>query len=220
MPPNQPMEKTGAVILAAGGSSRLGQPKQFLLHHGQTLLERSVDAAADCFPTVVVAGRDASRVKELLRNHQVDIVENAEWERGIGTSIRAGLTRLMELAPDLEAAVILLCDQPHITAALVRKILTTRTSEQKSIVACHYADAPGVPALFARSIFPQLLSLADRHGAKAILSEKTNDSSTIAFPEGAIDIDTPAEKEIYLAPKVSSKPRAVFPSNDLRKPPR
>jgi len=192
------VEKTGAVILAAGGSSRLGQPKQFLLHGGQTLLARTVNAAAGCAPVVVVAGRNAQQVEEELQNRQVWVVHHEEWERGIGTSIRVGVARALEIAPDLDSLIVLVCDQPHVTSTLVTSLREMREQERKPIVTCVYAGSVGVPALFARSLFPELQSLGDTDGAKGIILRSAADVSQVAFPEGAIDIDTPADSLRYL----------------------
>jgi molybdenum cofactor cytidylyltransferase len=192
------MEKTGAVILAAGGSSRLGAPKQFLVYRGKTLLVRAVEAAAKCSPVVVVTGRDTVRSEKELADYDVTLVRNAQWERGIGSSIRLGVLYALEIAPDLDSLVILVCDQLQVTADLVKLLREIRESERKPMVACHYAGGRGVPALFARSLFPRLKDLPDESGAKLILAEATDDVSTIPFPEGALDIDTPADVQAHL----------------------
>lgn len=193
------MEKTGAVILAAGGSSRLGTPKQFLLHHGKTLLRRTVDAARECSPVVVVTGRDTVRAEKELADHDVTLVRNAQWERGIGSSIRLGLLYALEIAPDLDSLVLLVCDQIQVTADLVKLLREIREAERKPMVACHYAGGPGVPALFARPLFARLKDLPDESGAKGILAEAASeDLATIPFPEGTLDIDTPADVQAHL----------------------
>jgi molybdenum cofactor cytidylyltransferase len=192
------MEKTAAVILAAGGSSRLGEPKQFLLHQGQTLLSRAVGAAAECSPVVVVAGRDGRQVEETLRGETVFVLHHEHWPRGIGSSIRAGVTRALELSPDLDSIVLLVCDQIHVTADLVTRMRQMREEEQKPIVACSYAENVGVPALFARVFFPKLQTLEDAKGAKEIISQSEDLVSRIAFPDGFIDIDTAADVLRYL----------------------
>jgi molybdenum cofactor cytidylyltransferase len=192
------MEKTGAVILAAGGSSRLGKPKQFLIHRGQTLLSRAVGAAAECSPVVVVAGRDGRRVEEELRSRTVFVVHHEHWQCGIGGSICAGVTRALEISPDLDSIVLLVCDQIHVTADLVMRMRQMREEEQKPIVACCYAEIAGVPALFARALFPKLQTLGDANGAKEIISQGGELVSRVPFPHGAIDIDSSADAFKYL----------------------
>jgi len=192
------VEKTGAVILAAGGSSRLGMPKQFLTYRGETLLARAVEAAAGCSPVVVVTGRDTVRSEKELADHKVTLVRNVEWERGIGSSIRLGVLYALEIAPDLDSLVILLCDQIQVTAELVQLLREIREAERKPMVACHYAGSAGVPALFARSLFSELTSLPDESGAKTILMQAPDDVATIPFPEGMVDIDTPSDARAHL----------------------
>lgn len=186
-------ERTGAIILAAGGSTRLGRPKQFLTFAGRTLLARSVEAAAGCSPIIVVTGRDGSRVEEALHDHAIRIVHNARWKSGIGSSIRAGLERVLELAPGLEALVILVCDQPYVTAETVTALRIARAKEQTPIVACAYGGGAGVPALFTRPLFSALRSLGDDSGAKEIIRSRGYPVATVPFPEGVCDIDTEAD---------------------------
>src|SRR6187402_3881873 len=99
------MEKTGAVILAAGGSTRLGRPKQLLIFQGKTLVERAVEAAAGCSPAVVVAGSQSAEIAERLRGQNVEVIHHAEWARGIGSSIRLGVARTLAIAPALDSLV-------------------------------------------------------------------------------------------------------------------
>ncbi|HSI10639.1 MAG TPA: nucleotidyltransferase family protein [Chthoniobacter sp.] len=192
------MEKTGAVILAAGGSSRLGTPKQFLEYGGKTLVARAAEAATGCSPVVVVTGRETVRVEKELADYDVTLVRNIQWERGIGSSIRLGVLYALQIAPDLDSLIILVCDQLQVTSELVKLLREVREAERKPMVACHYAGSPGVPALFARSLFPRLQDLPDESGAKGILTEAPDDVSMIAFPEGTQDIDTPADVQAHL----------------------
>jgi molybdenum cofactor cytidylyltransferase len=194
------MARIGAVILAAGGSTRLGRPKQFLIHRGQTLLRRAVDAAAGFAPIIVVAGRDFHRVETELQTARVDLVHHAQWERGLGSSIRAGVTRILELVPGLDSLFILVCDQPYVTTEVLASLQTVREREGKAVAACSYAGSFGVPALFFRTLFPDLLALPDGRGAKHVITKQGDDVSPLAFPEGVIDIDTETEAISHLAP--------------------
>jgi molybdenum cofactor cytidylyltransferase len=182
----------GAVILAAGGSSRLGQPKQLLSLHGKTLVRSVIDAAreAGCSAIVVVIGNNGEKLHRELANANVIEVRNANWHRGIGSSIRSGVRALRDHAPDVEATFLLACDQPAVNARLIEDMIATHVTTKKDIVASSYADTVGVPALFDRSLFEDLLSLGDEAGAKSIILENHQRVAEFAFPEGMIDIDT------------------------------
>ena len=183
---------TGAVILAAGGSSRFGQSKQLLPFRGKTLLRTIINAAceAGCSPVVVVIGSNDEKIHPELAHAKVIEVRNANWQRGIGSSIRSGVQALIDYAPDVAAILLLVCDQPAVNARVIQNLIATRETTKKEIVASSYADTVGVPALFDRSLFERLLSLGDEAGAKSIILQNLDRVAQFAFPEGAIDIDT------------------------------
>src|SRR6266403_5123134 len=188
------MPNIGAVILAAGKSSRLGQPKQLLQFRGQTLVRRIVDAArgAGCSPIVVVIGSDKDKVARELERTNAVIVENVNWSDGIGTSLRSGVQRSLDVAPNVEAIVLLVCDQPLVDSHTIEQLIALGEKTKKAIVASSYAGTLGVPALFDRSCVEELLALDDGSGAKPIIL--SNHERVAEFPcsEGQIDIDTAA----------------------------
>lgn len=202
------MPDVGAVVLAAGGSSRLGQPKQLLTFGGEMLVRRAVRAAAEagCDPVIVVVGGtgDAVRAELDIRESRISfssalgnaaqilVVENADWRNGVGTSIRRGLE---ELAGKVEAVVLLTCDQPFVDASIIGRLIAAREKTGRPIAACRYANTLGVPALFDRSCFEALLGLPDASGAKPLIEARREDAASIAFQDGAIDIDTPEDFE-------------------------
>jgi molybdenum cofactor cytidylyltransferase len=185
-------KRIGAVILAAGGSSRFGQFKQLIPFRGKSLVRRIVDAAceAGCAPVVVVIASEDGKLHRELDRAGVGIVQNHQWERGIGSSIRCGIQCLINSSPDVEASVLLVCDQPAVDARLIQRLIGLRETTDKTIVASSYADTLGVPALFSRSVFQELLSLDDDAGAKSIVLRSRERVALLPFPEGAIDIDT------------------------------
>ncbi|HEX4708604.1 MAG TPA: nucleotidyltransferase family protein, partial [Candidatus Udaeobacter sp.] len=160
-----------SVILAAGESSRLGQPKQLLEFRGKTLVRRAVEAAieANCSPVIVVTGDAHAEVKNALAAANTILVQNSQWTQGVGTSIRVGIQHLIDNAPGVDAAVLLVCDQPFVDCDLVRGLIAMHSETGKPIVASAYADTLGVPALFDRSIFQELLRLDGHLGAKTII---------------------------------------------------
>ncbi len=183
--------RVAALVLAAGGSARLGQPKQLLPYDGSTLVRRAAEAAlaAGCSPVLVVLGRERAAVAAALADLPIDLVPNELWERGIGSSIRAGLAAL----PKVDAVVILTCDQPAVTVDVLDRLLAAHAQRKNPIVASAYADTLGTPALFAQKFFAALRALPDAEGAKTIITTHLAEVQPVAFPEGAIDIDTPED---------------------------
>jgi molybdenum cofactor cytidylyltransferase len=191
------MSNVGAIILAAGGSSRFGQPKQLLMFQGESLIRRAVRAAekGGCGRIVVVAGEQRDLIESELQETTAFVIHNPQWGRGLGTSIDAGLQHLLSAHPKVDAAVVLACDQPFVDARTISALITMRKDSGKPIVASRYANTLGIPALFDRSCFPALLALPDDCGAKAIIESRGRDVAEISFEQGAIDIDTPADFE-------------------------
>jgi molybdenum cofactor cytidylyltransferase len=186
------MQNIGAVILAAGGSSRLGQPKQLLPFRGKTLVRTIIDAAceAGCLPVVVVIGSNGETIHPEVAHANVFEARNTNWRSGIGSSIRSGVQALISHAPDVEAILLLVCDQPAVNVPFIERLIATRETTKKDVIASSYADTVGVPALFNRSLFKELLSLDAETGAKSIILQNPARVARLAFPEGAADIDT------------------------------
>lgn len=191
------MRSVGAVILAAGGSSRLGQPKQLLSFQSESLLRRAVRSAleAGCACVTVVAGADRDRIEIELCGTPAVVVENVVWQRGLGTSVRCGLRHLLSLRPEIDAVVLLACDQPFLEASVIASLITQQENSGKAIVASSYASTLGIPALFHRSCFEALLALPDDSGAKMMIESRSADVAQIDFEKGAVDIDTPGDLE-------------------------
>ncbi len=185
------MRDIGALILAAGRSARFGRAKQFLVFERETLLRRVAKGAcaAGCGQVVVVTGDAVEQVRAELHDLPVHIVQNQDWQRGLGTSIKCGVAQLRNLRHDLHAIVILACDQPFVSSETIKNLLATNAP----IVASAYAGTVGIPALFESRHFDALAALPDDCGAKALIIACSEDVVLLPFPEGAIDIDTPAD---------------------------
>ena len=181
----------GAIVLAAGASSRFGQPKQLLQFEGKSLVRRIVEAAshANCSPVIVVTGHAGAEVKRDLDRTNAILVENSHWKTGIGTSIRSGLRYVIDNAPDADAALLLVCDQPFVDRDVLSSLIALHSETGKSIVASRYAHTLGVPALFHQSIFPELLRLSGNAGAKSIILSNRERVAEFPFPRGKIDLD-------------------------------
>ena len=188
--------KTSVIILAAGGSSRMGRPKQLLAYGGQTLVRHAAKAALEsvCDRVVVVIGSRTDQVRRELDDLPVEAVENRSWQSGMSSSIRAGLEALTS-TNDVDAVVIMLCDQPFVSADVLNQLVTTHRHTGKSIIASTYGTTRGVPALFSRTLFTELMSLTADEGARRIIAAHPEDVATVSFPQGAVDIDTPHDLE-------------------------
>jgi molybdenum cofactor cytidylyltransferase len=206
-----PQFQIAAVILAAGESSRLGQPKQLIQFRGKTLVRRMVDAASEagCRPILVVLGSNklVQGISSELKKTGATIVANPNWKCGIGTSIRAGIQNLLEIAPEVEATVLLTCDQLFVDRAVIDGLITLHHQTRKPIVAASYAGTLGVPALFDRSRLPELLGLDDSAGAKSIILSNRDQVAEFPFPEGGIDIDTAEDRERFCSGNKENKGR-------------
>jgi molybdenum cofactor cytidylyltransferase len=180
------------LLLAAGGSSRMGTCKQLLNYKGHSLLRHTAEIAVSsrASMTIVVLGAHAIRLKEELAGLPLEFAENGLWQEGIGSSIQAGVSALPST---VAGVIIMLCDQPLVSRELLNTIIGAYRSSGKGIVASEYAGTQGVPALFDRSFFPALLSLNGNTGAKSLITGSPGDVHGIPFPEGSIDIDTPAD---------------------------
>jgi molybdenum cofactor cytidylyltransferase len=183
-----------AILLAAGSSSRLGQPKQLVIYEGQSLLRRtaSLAIASGASPVIVVLGNSAPRLRPELTDLPVTIVENPDWPSGMASSLHCGLRQLLRQAPETPAALLLVSDQPHLHAAHLRR-LWQQYEESNQVVAARYEDMlPGVPAIFPARCFPQLAALQGDQGARALLRQlPPSQLQTIPMPEAVADLDTP-----------------------------
>ncbi|TXK37009.1 nucleotidyltransferase family protein [Pontibacter qinzhouensis] len=186
---------TGLILLAAGASTRLGKPKQKLLFEGRTLIYRAAESAvaSGCEPVVVVLGAYAEVIAEELLPLKVELALNSEWEAGMGASIRCGLSKLLAVAPAVEACLLMVCDQPFVDVQLLQKLLQARAATGKGIAACTYQNTLGTPAVFGKTYFTDLLGLEGQQGARRLLQQHLHDVEAVPFPEGAIDVDTAAD---------------------------
>lgn len=188
------MADIAIVILAAGASTRLAVAKQLLTFRGRSLLRQAAEEAlaAGGHPVLVVLGAHAARFHEEIGDLPVSVVVNARWSEGMGTSIRAGIEALTAAVDSHEvvAAVLTVCDQPFLSAALLRELITAHQRSGRALVATTYAGTRGVPALFSRSLFPELLALHGHEGARRVIQAHPDDTLVVPFPEGAFDIDT------------------------------
>ena len=183
------------MILAAGASSRLGSPKQLLFYKEQTLLQYSLQQAtgSQANAVVVVLGANAKKIAGEISAYSVLIKVNKGWEEGMASSIRTGLSSLLEQIPDLAAVIFMVCDQPYVTSALVDDLIEAGNKTNYQVVASRYENSVGIPALFKADMFEELLALKGEAGAKKIIQKNADQISYLDFEKGGIDIDTPED---------------------------
>lgn len=186
------MKRIAAVILAAGASTRMGLPKQLLPFRGRSLLRHAVQVAltSPCRPVLVIIGAEAHRMREELQGLDVLAAENASWREGIASSIRTAIEALVGLPEPPDAALFMLCDQPLVTSELLNCLVNTYQAGSHLAVGCDYGDTLGVPALFDRELFPELMNLRGNQGAKRVLQARAGRAAFVHFPDARIDIDT------------------------------
>ncbi len=192
----------GAVVLAAGASTRMGAPKQLLELDGRPLVVRAAEAAlaSPAWPVVVVLGAHAESIRPALARLPVLIADNPAWAEGMAASIRAGIATLRQFSRGLDAAVIALCDQPAFSAATIATLVAAQRATGRSIVAARYGGRHGAPALFLREHFPALGALTGEEGARALLNDGPARVAAVDLPELALDLDTPADVAAFARP--------------------
>jgi molybdenum cofactor cytidylyltransferase len=190
----------GTLILAAGSSSRMGRSKQLLEINGEPMLCRCLKIALTANPdnVVVVLGANEKPHREIIEKFPVKIISNHFWKTGMGSSIKTGLNYLIQSGVELDAVIILVCDQPSLSAEHLQRLTDTFTGTQKPIVASAYANSSGVPVLFGRTFFSNLLLLPDDQGAKKLVQQFPERVELVDFPEGAHDLDTEEDLQKYL----------------------
>jgi molybdenum cofactor cytidylyltransferase len=182
-----------AVVLAAGASQRLGQPKQLILWEGESLLRRSARFAleAGCFPVVAVLGFEAESIGAALAGLPIEAVVNPKWSSGMGSSLACGVAAARRARPEMDALLLLVCDQPRLTANHLRHLLARHAAGQAAITASAYAGRSGAPAVFASSLLSKLEQIEGDRGARDLILR--HGAQTVDWPDGACDIDLPED---------------------------
>lgn len=175
------MSGIAAVVLAAGGSSRLGYPKQLVRLGGETLLERAVRVASQASLSPIYGVISSDFVHEAAPGQMITVV-NREATEGIASSIRCGMRAIEEAAASLSGVIILGCDQPAVTVEHLQQLALGGPE----LLASAYAGKKGIPAYFPIGVLRKLLTLQGDTGAREFL--KT--ANAIDLPGGELDIDT------------------------------
>ena len=176
-----------AVVLAAGGSRRLGRAKQLVMYHGETLVQRTarIVRAAQVARVGIVLGARAEDVWSSVAALPVERIDNTAWEEGMASSLRVGAAWASHQGAS--ALLVCVCDQPQLTTDHLDALITSAGTTE--IIGSAYRGAIGVPAIFPESSFAALKAMTGDRGARALLV----DQRAIAWEPGAFDIDEPAD---------------------------
>ena len=192
--------KTGIILLAAGSSSRLGRSKQLIEIQGKTLIQKAIDEAkksqANCL--VLVLGANAELIQTGFDITSTPYIVNSDWQQGMSSSMQAGLGFLMEKEV-IDQVLLMLCDQPFVDASLLNQLINAKETSGKGIVAAAYSNTLGVPALFDRRYFEELLQLTGSEGAKKVIFNHQAEVHALDFPLGAVDLDTEEDVSQFLS---------------------
>jgi len=186
--------RIACIVLAAGGSRRLGAAKQLVRHRTRTLLAHALKAASTALPAsplIVVLGAEALRLRSVVRRAapRAVAVGNSRWSEGLATSLEAGLAA----APARTTAVlVMLVDQPNVNARALLRLLNAWRRRPGLPAAAQYEGHPGVPAVLPRRYFKAVRALRGDSGARALLRGASM-LTLVAMPEAGLDIDTPAD---------------------------
>jgi len=185
----QVLGRVGGVILAAGGSRRMGRPKLLQTWKGEPLLRYAVGAALDAglAPVVVVVGDEAESLRPVIADLPVKVVVNDGWDAGQSSSVRAGLR---VVRAQVEAAVFLLGDMPLVNSELVGALVRKHAETLASIVAPTAGGRRGNPVVFDRSTFDALSRIEGDRGGRAVFGQFEIEAVECE-PDAFFDLDTP-----------------------------
>jgi CTP:molybdopterin cytidylyltransferase MocA len=189
-----------AVVLAAGGSSRLGAPKQLIEFRGEALVRRAAHAASEAGAqcVVVVLGANAVEIAPVLAGlSRVAWVLNESWGDGLASSLAVGIREAQRVCPSCDAVLITTADQPLVGELVLAKMLDAFAGDAR-LVAAEYSGTIGVPAIIGSEHFEALLALEGDAGAGRWLRARASDVVRVPIPEAAVDIDTAEDRALLV----------------------
>lgn len=194
------MEKSkdlSVLILAAGSSKRLGEPKQLVKVADESLIQIAVKKALNFSKDVtVVLGHDAQNITKEISKYPISIVINPNYEKGMGNSIAFGISSIKKS----QKVLIMLCDQPLIPLAHYQALILKASKNTELIICSKYQGRFAVPSIFPKSYFKLLSNLEADHGAKKFLKNNPLDF-VVLDDELSIDIDTKEDVSILTSIK-------------------
>ncbi|HEX7802572.1 MAG TPA: nucleotidyltransferase family protein [Pseudoxanthomonas sp.] len=195
---NQTPHPHVAIVLAAGGSRRLGAPKQLLKRGGETLVHRAVRLAGATRPRrlLLVVGAYAEEMRAAVADLQVEILVNDGWQEGLASSLRVAVGALDESA----SALILGCDQPALEQSHLQRLLAGAPASVSGCAATLHGAVPGIPAVVSAAVLRGAHELHGDSGLRGSLQRLSSDSLyLLEAAELELDLDTPSEVEKAVA---------------------
>lgn len=184
------MQKTAILILAAGNSSRMGKTKQLLPYKNATLLEWAIEQAQKSVVKNVfcLLGANKEVIEKQLTSNIVEIIYNPNYKDGLSTSIVKGIEFLLNY--NFDSVLIMLADQPHVTSEYLNSLIEASKNNPSKLIASNYQGSVGVPAIFPKNYFNDLLDLKGDKGAKNFLLQQNNNVIKVNSTQNLLDIDT------------------------------
>ena len=195
------MSKIAVLVLAAGGSRRMGKPKQLLNWNGKPLLQHTIDQAlnSDCDKVLVVMGADYELIKSKINTDGITILKHLNWEIGLGSSIAFGIDYTKNSLSAIDGVLITLADQPFVDSNYLNQMIETyRLNEAKIVASLYPNNKLGVPAIFNKIFFDELTQLNADKGAKEILSKYSDKLLSLDASSLVVDLDTMEDYEKLL----------------------
>lgn len=182
--------KVALLLFAAGGSSRLGRPKQLVVINHKFLLQRIIDQVKDDqYDIFLVTGAHRDQILDMINLYSIEEIYNESWARGFGHSISQAIKHIKE-KHNYDGVIISVADQVHLSKDKIKQLIQSWNSGQKGIVVSDYGNQKGPPVLFSKNYYDELIALYGDIGAKFIIQENIKDVNYIPFPKGKIDIDS------------------------------
>jgi molybdenum cofactor cytidylyltransferase len=196
-------QKVAAVILAAGGSSRLGRPKQLLDWFGKTFVNQLIDLAleAGLDPVIVVTGAYGDEIEQSIHNDNVIVTRNLNWKDGQSSSMQVGVKALDENS--INSFIIFLCDQPQVPAALIEKMIKESQKEDLDIIATSVSGKICPPTLFKTRCIEGLMGLQGDQGGRALF--KSYNTQIFEWQDERLLQDSDTEEDYFILKSLYTK---------------
>lgn len=190
------MSQIASILLAAGESSRLGFPKQLISFQGELLIESLARKIVSLSlpKNICITGAHKSEIQNAVQPFQFETVHNEYYKNGMSSSIMKGVREII-MDEDIDAILITVCDQPLIPTSHYKKLIDVYLETENKIVSSKYGETYGVPAIFDRDFFQEMLSIDSGGGAKQIIKNNLKSTGFVQCEEASFDIDTPENYE-------------------------